>query len=246
MTIKLHQYPPVWGRNVSPFTLKLETWLKLAGLPFEVVPVRNPKKGPKGKLPFIEDEDGTVIGDSTLIVEHLRRTRGVDPDAGLDPVQRAEALAVQRLFEEHFYFILSYSRWIDPDGWRAVRPAYFAFLPPGLRETLPWLIRARVKRDLLGQGAARHDRDDLYAMGRADLEAVSILLDDGPFFFRDRPTTIDAVAYGFLANLLLVPVETRLKRIGLEYANLSAFCQAMERWLGGTADAGDAFAAAAQ
>lgn len=244
MAIKLHQFPPVWGRNVSPFTLKLETWLRLAGLPFEVVPVRNPKKGPKGKLPFIEDEDGTVLGDSTLIIEHLERTRGVDPEAGLDPIQRAEALALQRLFEDHFYFILVYSRWLDPDGWRAVRPAFFRFLPPGVRQTLPWLIRAKVRRDLVAQGIARHRKDDLYAMGRADLEAVSILLDDGPFFFRDRPTTIDAVAYGFLANLLLVPVETGLKRIGLEYANLLAFCQAIERRLGGADH--DALATAAQ
>ena len=36
--IRLHQFPPVFGRNVSPFTLKLETWLRLARLPYEVVP----------------------------------------------------------------------------------------------------------------------------------------------------------------------------------------------------------------
>lgn len=47
--IRLHQFPPVFGRNVSPFTLKLETWLRLAGLPYEVIATRNPGRAPKGK-----------------------------------------------------------------------------------------------------------------------------------------------------------------------------------------------------
>jgi Glutathione S-transferase N-terminal domain len=58
------QAPPVPERNVSPFTLKLGTWLKIACLTYEV-PTRNAGQGPKGKLPSIEDEDGTRIGDGS-------------------------------------------------------------------------------------------------------------------------------------------------------------------------------------
>jgi glutathione S-transferase len=237
--IRLHQFPPVWGRNVSPFTLKLETWLRLAGIRYEVVEVRNPKHGPKGKLPFIED-GGRKVGDSGLIIEHLARTRGIDLDAGLDRAARADQLAFRRLLEEHFYFILGWSRWIDPDGWRSVRSGMFGFLPPGPRHIVAGLVRRDMRRALISQGIGRHSRAEIYALGRADLEAVSILLGDGPFFFLDRPTTFDAVAYGFLANLLLVPVETELKRIGLGFANLSAFCQAMERRLAAPAAAAPA------
>jgi glutathione S-transferase len=228
--IRLHQFPPVWGRNVSPFTLKLETWLRLAGIPYEVVEVRNPKHGPKGKAPFIED-GGRKIGDSGLIIEHLSRSRGVDLDAGLDRAARADQLAFRRLLEEHFYFILGWSRWIDPEGWRSVRSGLFGFLPPGPRQIVAGTVRRGMRRALISQGIGRHSREEIYALGRADLEAVSILLGDGPFFFLDRPTGFDAVAYGFLANVLLVPVETELKRIGLEFANLRAFCYAMERQL---------------
>lgn len=228
--ITLYQFPLVWGRNVSPFTLKLETWLRLTGIPYETVAVRNPGKGPKGKLPYIRDGEA-VIGDSALIIEHLKRTRGVDPDAHLDPLERAEALAYHRLLEDHLYFVGVYSRWIDPDGWRAVVPALFGFLPPGPRQIVSGIVRRKVRRDLHGQGLGRHDRAEIYAMGRDDLEALATFLNDGPFFFRDRPTTLDAVAYGFLANLLLVPVETELKQIGLEYPNLRRFCLFMESYL---------------
>ena len=46
-----------------------------------------------------------------------------------------------------------------------------------------------------------------------------------------RPTTIDATAYGVLANILLVPVESELKRSAATFANLVAWTEAMERSL---------------
>lgn len=230
--IKLYQYPLSWGMNVSPFTLKLETWLKLSNLDYQIVAVRNPGKAPKGKLPFIEDDDGTRIADSSLIIDHLKRTRQIDPDHELTERQRAEAISLQRLFEHHFYFVMVHSRWIDPVGWEATRPVFFSFLPPGVRDIAAALIRRQVKRTLHEEGLGRHSQEDLYAMGRADLRAIAVLLGNRPYFFGDGPTTIDAVAYGFLANLFFVPVETELKRIGLEYDNLRLYCERLGQGLG--------------
>src|SRR5258708_14624876 len=95
-TIKLFQFPRMFAiPNLSPFCCKLETWLRIARIPYEVVDTPDPSKGPKGKLPFIED-DGVRIADSSCIIDHLARTRDVDPDARLDAGQRAIALLVQR------------------------------------------------------------------------------------------------------------------------------------------------------
>ena len=64
MTVKLYQFPPAWGLpNPSPFCMKLEVFLRLAEIPYEVVTWPDPRKAPKGKLPFIEHE-GTRIADS--------------------------------------------------------------------------------------------------------------------------------------------------------------------------------------
>jgi glutathione S-transferase len=230
--IKLHQYPPFWGRNISPFTLKLETWLKLSKLDYEVVVSRTPKSAPKGKLPFIEDDDGTRIGDSTLIIDHLKRTRGIDPDHELSERQRAEAISLQRLIEDHFYFILVYSRWIDPAGWDVARPSLFGFLPPGIRDLASAYVRRRVARSLHEQGLGRHAQADLYALGRADLRAIAVQLGNRRYFYGEGPTTIDAVAYGFLANLFFVPLDTELRRIGLEFDNLRLYCERLAAGLG--------------
>jgi glutathione S-transferase len=225
--IRLHQFPPVFGRNVSPFTLKLETWLRLAGLPYQIVPTRNPGQGPKGKLPFIEDDDGTVLGDSSLIIAHLMRTRGIELDRELSREQRAQALALQRLVEDHFYFIGVWSRWMDPEGWQSFGPALFGSLAPPLRQIIAPFVRRQVRHSLHAQGLGRHSRTELYAMGRADLEALAVALNDRPFFFGERPTTIDAIAYGCLDNLINLPIETELKRIAQDFPNLAAYCARM-------------------
>jgi glutathione S-transferase len=218
--------------NVSPFTLKLETWLKLSGIDYQVVNLRTPGQAPKGKLPFIEDEDGKRIGDSTLIIDHLKRTRKIDPDHELTERQRAEAISLQRLFENHFYFVGLFSRWIDPIGWASVKPAFFGSLPPGVRDLVAGLVRRQMRRDLKGQGMGRHSQEEIYAMGRADLRTIAVHLGNRSYFFGDGPTTIDAIAYGFLANVYFIPIETELKRIALEFDNLRLYSERLGQGLG--------------
>ena len=58
-----------------------------------------------------------------------------------------------------------------------------------------------MKSALLAQGYGRHSRDEIFALGAADLRAVAGLLGDDPFFLGETPRTIDVVAYAFLANL---------------------------------------------
>ena len=98
--IKLFQFPRMFGiPNLSPFCCKLETWLRITRVPYEVVDTPDPRKGPKGKLPFIEDA-GMRIADSPRIVDHLVKIRGVDPDGRLNTSERAIVLLVQRTLEE--------------------------------------------------------------------------------------------------------------------------------------------------
>ena len=109
--------------DVSPFVLKTEVQLQMAGLAYERVSAV-PPQAPKGKLPYIDDH-GAVVSDSTFIRAHIERTYGLDLDAGLDAPQRAQAWAIERLLEDHLYFAMVWFRWIDPDNF-ARGPAQFA------------------------------------------------------------------------------------------------------------------------
>ena len=83
--IRLYQYAPALGLpNASPFCMKLETYLRMAQLPFVApqISLRDIGRAPKGKLPYVRDGT-TVLADSTLIIDHLKATYGDPLDAWL-------------------------------------------------------------------------------------------------------------------------------------------------------------------
>jgi glutathione S-transferase len=225
--IILWQMPPIWGLpNPSPFCMKLETWLRMSGLPYEAKAITGPPKSKSGKIPYIERSDGTFLGDSTTIIETLTREHGVDLDAELTPRQRAESVLLQRTFEEHLYFLVLHERWVDDAGWSVCGRDYFATLPAPLRLVLPPIIRREVKRNAVGQGLSRLTDDERVQRARRDIESISTFLGDQEFFF-GRPSTIDAVAHGFLANCVRVPFDAPVSREVKKLDNLVAYDKRM-------------------
>jgi glutathione S-transferase len=207
MPIKLFQFPRMFGiPNVSPFCCKLETWLRITRIPYEVVDTPDPRRAPKGKLPFIEDA-GRRIADTSLIVDHLARTRGVDPDARLDASQHATALLVQRTLEEHYAFVLAYTHLLRDEGWRHTRTR-FDSVPAIIRPLVTRAVRGSVKKVLWTQGILRHSHDDIVESALRDWRAVLTVMGDGPFFFGDEPTGVDAIVFGALATSVLTPIRS--------------------------------------
>ena len=222
--ITLYQFTTqtVWGLNPSPFCMKVESYLRLAGIPYRLATAL-PHQAPKGKLPFIAEADGRRIPDSGQIVAHLEATRGGRLDGGLDAGQRALGHLIQRTCEESLFFVALYGRWIDPAGWAIIRPTMFGRMPAPLRWIVPPLIRRRLARDLRGQGTLCHGRDQIYALGCADLDALATLLGDKPFFLADRPTSADLCVHAFVANILKPPFENPLKAHARTLPALGAF-----------------------
>jgi len=70
----------------SPFVMKAEVQLKMAGIPYGLER-GTPGDGPKGKIPWIVEAD-LKIGDSTFIRAYIEKAHGVDLDRGLTPEMR--------------------------------------------------------------------------------------------------------------------------------------------------------------
>lgn len=227
--IKLYQFAPAFGLpNASPFCMKLETYLRMAGLPFELVNSGDVLKAPKKKLPYIVEDDGAVVADSHFIIEHLKQRHGDPLDAGLSPQERAVATAFQRLFEENLYWAVVHTRWADEAGWALTRQAFFGALPPPLRWLLPPLARRGLLGQMRGQGMGRHRVDEIHAIGCRDVTAVADFLADKPFMLGEQPRSLDATAYAFLANLLWAPVDSPIQRHARQRPSLEAYCQRMK------------------
>ncbi len=228
--IRLIQTRGAWGLpNVSPACMKLETWLRITGVPYERAPL-DIANAPKGKVPYIIEQDGTRIGDSTLIVEHLKAARGTDPDAGLSAEQRAVATAFRRMLKEHFYWVIIHERYKDERNWPQYRQLIIGMLdclPEEHRAAGTDQYRKMFLEQLQAQGLGRHSAEDVHRLGKEDLVAVSDYLGAKPFFLGERPTTVDATLYAYVGSMLGMGLDSPVKDFGRSRENLVRYCQRM-------------------
>ncbi|WP_400767665.1 glutathione S-transferase family protein [Methylosinus sporium] len=220
--IKLYSFGPYFGLpDASPFVLKTMALLKFAGLRY-VEDHSGFGRAPKGKLPFIDDE-GTIVADSTFIRLYLEKTYGIDFDAGLTPEQRAAGWAIEKMLEEHYYWLLVQARWID-DGNFARGPAqFFSRAPAILRPLAKALIRKKIARTLMAQGLGRHTDEQLAELGRRDMDALSTLLGDKPYLFGSAPSAVDAVAFAMVTQTLVSELVSPLRDAVASKPNLVAY-----------------------
>jgi glutathione S-transferase len=226
--IKLYQFNPAWGLpNPSPFCMKVETYLRMVGLPYETINGALPFKAPKKKLPYIED-GRQLIADSGFILEYLKKTYGDPLDTALSDADRVIAHALRRLFEESLYWVALYTRWMEESIYVETRQVFFGGIPSMVRDLIAGRIRREIRRSLVAQGMGRHSREEIYEIGKADLNAISLWLGDKSFFMGATPTSLDAIAYAFLANILVPPLESPLKDHAISLPNLRAYCERMK------------------
>lgn len=233
MPVKLHTFGEAWGlADPSPFCLKVESFLRETKIAYETVPFdakRSFARAPKGKLPYIEEEDGAPLADSGFIIEHLSRSRAIDLDASLDDHQRGVSVAFRRMLDEHFYWVGVYSRWFDEPGWSVIRQSFFAGISWPMRIFAIPLARRRMAGALRAQGIGRHSRDEIYALGTEDLRALSALLGRDTYFFaKKRPTLLDLWSHAFVAETVVPPIDSPLKTAALALSNLNDHCHRLQ------------------
>jgi glutathione S-transferase len=231
--IQLHVFAEQWGLNPSPFCLKVETYCRLAGIAFETK-TGLPVGTPRGKLPVMELE-GELVPDSGQIVATLKERIGDTLDTGLSAEQHALGHLLRRTCEESLYFCLVYARWLDAAGWSIVKPAFFGAMPVVVRDAVAAVARRSVRGALHGQGYGRHGKDEIYALGQADLRAVAAILGRQDFAVAGTPSSYDASVYALLANILLTPLENPLKAAALGLPALPAYVARVQARLRSTA-----------
>jgi glutathione S-transferase len=229
--IKLYQLMGYWSiPSPSPFCMKLETYMRMANIPFQAINILQPlvapanRMAPKKKIPFI-DLDGELIGDTNIILDLLKKKYGDTIDQHLTHHERAIALSIQRLFEDHYFWTIVYSRWFDAAGWAVTRPEFFGGLSFLLRGIVPEIRKRKMAKVLQHNGIGRHSQKEVYDFGKKDLDAFATLLGDKPFIFGDRPTSADAMAHGFLVNTLHVPFDYELKQYAQKIETFEPYCQ---------------------
>lgn len=195
--------------SVSPYCLKVETWLRLAGLKYENVDHKMKYKSKKGQLPFIE-LNGDEIADSSFIIKELSQRFDKDLDANLDNSQKNISHAMISMIENHLIWVVNW--------WKSKNPENMI---KGYKMNLQQFLGTRVPNGILNlffrykftrsgmkkvkaQGIGVHTPEEIEEFGKNDLKVLSEVLGDKPYFFGDEPTSLDVVAFPNLAQIYFV------------------------------------------
>lgn len=225
--LRVFTFGPDWGLpTAGPFALKLLAWLELAGIAYEQVIEDNPRKGPKGKNPWVELE-GEAIGDSEIIIDVLGRRYGVDLDQHLDSEQRAVGHAWRRTFEEHFHQVLEWELFCHPAGAEYMRQRMAEAMPKPVALLVFSMMQSHFRKQLYARGLARHAPDVIAAKGRADLDALAAFLAHRDFLAGDRPGMADVAVFGLVAPMVYWPMATPVAGHARSLNPVAEYCERM-------------------
>lgn len=217
--ITLYTFGPAFGLpDPSPFVTKVELLLKLAALPYRTA-MGDLRKAPKGKLPYIED-DGTHVADSTLIRWHIEKKYGIDFDQGLSQVERGIAWSIEKMLEDHLYWAVLESRWLDDQNFAKGPAQFFRRIPALMRPFIQKKIRGKVRNALKAHGMGRHTAQEIVALATKDIESIAAILSDKPYLMGQRPCSADAAAFAFIHNLLCPHFDTPIRTVAETHPNL--------------------------
>jgi glutathione S-transferase len=228
--LTVYAFGPAFGlSDTSPYVIKLETWLRMARVPYRSER-GDMRKAPKKKLPYIADGN-RLIADSNHIIEYLEEKHN-DPlhEKRLSKQERAWAQALKSLFETDLYFTVAYLRWWNDDDFEIMKVPLATMIassgvPKFAVPAIVALARRSARNLIHAQGTGRHAREEVYSMGRALVDSAAELLGDKRFFLGDEPSKIDATAYGMLAALMAGPFDNPVKACANGRQNLVDYCE---------------------
>ena len=223
--IELFQFGPAFNLpSPSPFCIKLELLLKMAEIPYTNRYDADVRKAPKAKLPYIVIDGNKTIADSELILRYLKDSDLLKLDEWLSDTQTAQCTATTRLVEDHLYWLLVDSRWLNDDVWPVMKREFFSGLPPVVKSIVTGMVRKQVRKTLYGHGLGRHDREELNYFAEQDLSALDGQLADNHYMMGERICSVDATVYGILSCIYYPDFNTPLKTIALDHPDLLAYC----------------------
>ncbi len=226
--IELYKFVPQFGlRDASPFALKLETYLRLAGLEYTTNEIMDPTQAPKAKIPYIID-GGQTIADSSLCIAYLKDKYGDPLGKNLSPEQHALGHALKTILEERTYWVIVNTRWMDAVYQKITLKAWFGMIPePAFSEVTTGVIE-EMKKTLYGHGIGRHKPEEIMGFGLADLAAFENVLGNKPYLLGENPSEYDAAGYGFLANIMAKPFPTPMSSYISKSKTLSGYIKRVE------------------
>ncbi|WP_254446014.1 glutathione S-transferase family protein [Ruegeria sp. HKCCD7255] len=226
--LTLLTFPSAFGQySASPFCVKTALMLQFAGQHWRRFDMLDPRQMPHQKLPVLRTPE-RLVPDSDSIRDWLE-AQGVDFDAGLTDVQKAQSRGLIRLAEEHLYFHIVLDRWGNDEVWPILRETFFTEIPSLIRRPVSNAIRRSVLKGTRAQGIGRFSQAERQDRLEHDLEAISAYLWQSPYLMGATPTAADMSVGPMLAAMRATPADTPLTRRIKQDNLLNSYVDRMEQ-----------------
>ncbi|XP_077992731.1 failed axon connections homolog [Glandiceps talaboti] len=224
-TVILHQIGR--GRfvpSMSPFPLKLETYLRMANIPY--LSMHSLTLSRRHRTPWIE-YNGEIVSDSSFIIEFLNERCKLNLSSHLNPTEKAIARAFQEMVEENLCWTLAYIKWMDKSN-----PDLLLNIYPQSKLVI-WTMRKGIepvmKKALYLQGIGRNTRQEVYSRAEKDFLALSAFLGDKNYMFGEEPCEEDCSIFAVLVQFIWNIPGTYIERfIKGDCKNLEEYCYRMK------------------
>jgi len=223
-----------WGSgyellSFDPFCLAAEAYLLFSNAEWELYESQSTKST---DLPILKD-GMTEVTDIFKIINYLKKKGyNIDETAGLSKNELAESLAYTALIENKLYDALLYILWLENEN-NAKKTQQQTYVK-SLSFIDRYFMKGRIQesaRERLKDMELVNVNDELvpevYLNAHDAYYSLSTKLGNKLYFFGDKPSTLDAIAYGHLAihcypNLQNPKLFTM---ISFEFPNLIQYCQ---------------------
>ena len=195
----LHMFPRnALSPSLSPYALKLETFLRMHDVKYKVehnVPIHPGTK----KCPWIT-LNGEDVADSQQIIEYLTETLSLVPKYDLERNHKDKIFArgLRSILEDHFNFCVMSKRMIH-GKYEDVAPFFPTIVNVKMVQNF---IAQRIMKDIgsqaKAQGIGRLPKETVLKMANEDLEIVSLALGEKNFIMGDEPSELDCAIFAFL------------------------------------------------
>lgn len=205
----LYQFPrsPVLP-NLSPYCLKLETYLRIKNIKYEVIESYR-QRSEKGLLPFIE-LNGRQIPDSGIIIRKLEKH--FDCADRLTEEEKGVARAVDRMLDQSLLHAIQLDRLVKNGRIFASRAVNGLPLPGFITDRMGDRLATIVGKNMrraLGKLSDEEIRDVL----KMDLTAINSILGNKRFLFGDVPSAVDCSVFGHVASTYFLPYRQTLSDV---------------------------------
>jgi len=188
--------------------------LRMANITYENVDIPIWVRSKEGTLPYVE-LNGVEYDDSSFIIRDLTKLMKKESiDGPLSAEQKAVSRAYEQMVDTSTMPSFGYIRITEQFGEMMTEKFLGVRLPIYFRVLYPvwWIKREGLKR-LSAHGIGRHPPQEIIGIGLDDLKSISAYLSTKQYFHGDVPTKVDAVLFGYLAQIIYVPLDSPHQKI---------------------------------